>query len=354
MGLTKHIALVGIIILALNSCKKSGTNVTKPKDTTTIVKDSTVLGVHIVGYTFNPDGWAIATYWHNGTPHILTNDIGSNAVSIATKGNDVLIVGFSFGGRADYWDNGVLSFLSDTSKLVSVGENSIYVNGNDVYVAGQINKTSLTIDGPTVSYPIYWKNGIAVSLPDYGFGGTAAAIIVQGKDVYVAGNVYINSFIRVVALWKNGVLSRFSTDNTIYASARSIAIKGNDVYIAGSIETTRAVSVATYWKNGVTNRLTDTLLGSNAQSMILHGNDIYIAGYNTLSNGAKSVATYWKNGVEVHLSTPGSTAVSITSQGNDVYIAGNNSDGKMCYWKNGAITEFTQYAVAQGITVVYQ
>ncbi|WP_374951875.1 hypothetical protein [Mucilaginibacter sp.] len=245
----------------------------------------------------------------------------------------------------------------------------IWTDKIDIYVAGD--------DADSAAY---WKNGEVVHLAKPGISAHAAAIIVLGADVYVAGyeilpnknhdpaaqkpqkgesvvvdtgSTHYKPQIAVALYWKNGK-PMLLTDATADAETTAIAISGNDVYVCGfeySGQITAGTdhgrkSVAKYWKNGVPVLLTDGLCEARAMSIFVSGTDIYVAGYEDDANPAESnrlhAVRYWKNGkrmeltVEKHLSNNNdfSEGHSIFVDGKDVYIAGTQS-GIATYWKNG-------------------
>ena len=91
------------------------------------------------------------------------------------------------------------------------GANSIFINGNDIYVAGTENGIA-----------VYWKNGSVVGLPG-GDADEANSICVFGNDIYVAGYAHINGADRAV-MWKNGMITVLK-DASENSSATSIFVK---------------------------------------------------------------------------------------------------------------------------------
>lgn len=249
---------------------------------------------------------------------------------------DVYIAGTEWDGVNSipkYWKNGTAVNLPTTSKYVE--PYSIYVSGNDVYVAGKAWADNPAYIGEGTA--IYWKNGVAVNLSD---GTEANSIIVSGNDVYVAGyGVFVSQscgrctphYIAVAKYWKNGIPVILS-DSLIPNAAYSIAVSGSDVYVAG-FESVWARNTAKYWKNGQAVNLSSSFLGSEAFSIAVSGNDVYVAGDEDYK------PTYWKNGVPVKLSDVTGEATSIAVSGSgDVYVAGveTTSTGfDVKYWKNG-------------------
>ncbi len=81
----------------------------------------------------------------------------------------------------------------------------------------------------------------------------ANAIAVDGNDIYVAGNMTNSEQITTAVIWKNGVATKL-TDGTSNAEAIAIAISGGNVYVSGYMNNLQAV----YWKNGTVNPLANS------------------------------------------------------------------------------------------------
>jgi hypothetical protein len=339
-GYLKVISLVGIF--SFSSCSKIAPSI--------IYGGS---GVYVAGVATDPKtSSSVTTYWKDGVAISLTS--GSyyvGASSIFVSGQDVYVAGTDKNLEAKYWKNEV------PTTLTNLGEaNSIIVSGSDVYVAG----TSYNADN--IALATYWKNGKAFYLSDGSKDEYANSIFVSGSDVYVAGqendlySVLFNNGKTVAAskYWKNGVPYNLS-DGTRYATANSITVSGSDVYVAGwenNVEITspalaNVFSVAKYWKNGIPVNLTDGTSNAKANSIIVSGGDIYVAGYE--NNNAK----YWKDGIAVALTdgTYIAGAYSINVAGLDVYVAGNENNVAK-YWKNGVAVTLVNGTWARSVFIV--
>lgn len=276
----------------MSSCKKSSTSTDDNGNTNPPV--TTISDVYVAGYEIISTGKNVAKYWKNGTAVSLTNGT-RDAVARA-----------------------------------------IFVDGNDVYVAGYQDKA-----GSVLNIATYWKNGVAYSLSVTGTGGTfdaANSIFISGTDVYAAGLERAANGNDVAKYWKNGTPINL-TDGSKDANAQSIFVAGNDVYVAGSEDKSVASSkgVAKYWKNGVAVSLTDGATDANAAAILVVGTDVYVAGTVNDSTGY-SKAVYWKNGNMVSLSSgsQNSAGYSIFANGSDVYVGGKNGNAAIQsgYWKN--------------------
>ncbi len=199
------------------------------------------------------------TYWKNGIPVIVDRAYNTTATSIFVSGNDVYETGFEtdtisayITDIAVYWKNGTRIKLSTTNSWA----NSIFVSGTDVYVVGFDIGTYAP--GKQDIVPVLWKNGVKTNLPlnlpattlVSGVKG-ATKVVVSGTDVYVIGEIYINSDFSVTGLgngyysycWKNNAID-FSIPPTNGGDSFfwDLFVKGTDEYILGTSK---------YWKNHV-------------------------------------------------------------------------------------------------------
>jgi len=280
-----------------------------------IVKSVRKPDVYVAGHIDNH-----AVLWKNGIAQVLGE---GKANSVFVSGNDVYVAGYEefplF--NAILWKNGVPHVLGKGRA------NSVFVSGNDVYVAG-IQERDATL----------WKNGVALSLELWG-----NSVYVSGNDVYVAG---IQE--RVATLWKNGEAKKLTggeiqkTSNSDgvyhYTTAHSVFVTGNDVYVAGeeSYEDNRMenpICIAKLWKNGVAQNLTNESSYAQANSVYVSNNNVYVVGYekiflekppdlpDEIDNIYIQTAKLWKNGVMQDLGKDEANSVFVS--GNDVYIAGS-------------------------------
>ena len=289
----------------------------------------------------------IPTIWKNGIEQKLT-DGASNAFanSVYVTGNDVYVAGFE-GNVAIVWKNGEAQKLTG-NRLTSTRATSIFVSGNDVYVAGiesvrDVVPSSGRGMGSVIYAAVFWKNGIVQYLTDGTYGADAASIFISGNDIYVAGyencgqqgGTEISGFynLGVATLWRNNDAQRL-TDGLSNASACSVFVSGEDIYVVGHLRDNTAYESAVVWKNGIPQILTDGSVSVEVTSVYVLGNDVYVAGH------LNSVATVWKNGDAQHLSdgTSNSYAHSIFVSREDVYVIGNETTDKAssaAFWKNG-------------------
>ena len=269
-----------------------------------------------------------------------------------SEGQNVYAAGFENDAQGNHvakvWKNGVLQNLTknaggiaQTSKtdgsLLYSTATSIYASGNDVFVAGFEQLTS--VDGPFV-YARLWKNGVVQHLDNRDFDHVAISVFVSGDDVYVLGYEVIETTYTVnIIVWKNGeaeMIADVKLQSLFDANVRSfsrivnsIFVSDGIVYIAGHVN-----KQAKLWKNGVVENLDG---GECAQSVFVSGEDVYVAGYG--GSGAK----FWKNGNVINLTNAGnnSGAYSVYASGGDVYVAGHDGfdEGSARLWKNGIVQD---------------
>lgn len=317
------------IIPVTNSCKKN--------DLIPVAKN-----VYIAGRLSNGT-YGVAAYWKNGVATQVTDGTkASVAYAIAVSGNDVYIGGIEYDANGDsylkYWKNGVSTTLTAANSLVEFA--SMVVVGNDVYVAGT-EKDNLTYIAK------YWKNGVEIKLTDGTNHASVTAMAVSGNDVYVVGRDK-----GMVSYWKNGIAVGLPD----FAYASSIAVSGNDIYIGGEQLNANNKRVAMYWKNGQVMRLSDGTRDARLRSIAVDNNGVVHATGSEIDPvnvpvPRYSVGKYWNSkGASVSLSNATDwnwvNPYAIAVYGNDVFIAGYEVDGINGYnytitkfWKNGVVTD---------------
>jgi hypothetical protein len=291
--------------------------------------------------------------WKNGTPSLLapaTNGYSAAAYSAFVSGNDVYVVGFE-SLSMDYddpshdafpllWKNGAPQRL-DSAGFSEGYARSVFVSGNDVYVAGYGND----YEDAWTSRPsaLIWKNGVMtrITSPDDGLFSEASSIFVSGNDVYVAGEERSAQGAWVAKLWKNGAAQNLGGNGD---TANSVFVSGNDVYVAGC----DASGNALLWKNGTAQNLTNGSYYAYAYSVCVSGNDVYVSGEESNAQGAW-IAKLWKNGAAQNLGGNGEMAYSVFVSGNDVYVAGWDASDNALLWKNGT-AQTLGYGCALSVT----
>jgi hypothetical protein len=204
---------------------------------------------------------------------------------------------------------------------------SIVVDNGDTYIAGYIVKSN-TVQSNHI--PTLWKNGVAQPFEvDTTKSSYACSVFVEGNDVYVAGALR--------TVWKNGE-ELFTLDEPDLTTVFSdICVVDGDIYVAGYVQTypTRA----TVWKNGVPQYLTEYSLAlPYANAIDIKDNDIYVAGRGYFNEETGTVAVVWKNGELLptyynagYVET--GKAIDIAVVNNDIYVLTIQNNSAFV-WKN--------------------
>ncbi|HEV2478369.1 MAG TPA: hypothetical protein VGS79_01845 [Puia sp.] len=169
--------------------------------------------VYIAGCDSAGDG----VYWKNGVLHVFaaTQSPGTFIVVsclYVTPNGDVYAGGTDAQQGAAIWRNGVeTKVLSSGGALPLTNVKAIFVSGTDVYSISRV-----AVFGGS-SLPAYWKNGVEVNLPPGNASyGNANSIFVAGNDVYVAGTTSQGA-----VLWKNGVATLLAA----HGEANSVVVQ---------------------------------------------------------------------------------------------------------------------------------
>jgi uncharacterized protein YjdB len=294
--------------------------------------------VYVAGYVGNillPD--SRATLWKNGVAQTLASTT-SSASAVFVSGDDVYVAG-QLDDKAALWKNGVVQTLSNAKS----GANAVFVYGDDVYVVGGAYSGT--------SKATLWKNGVAQTLSS--LLSSALDVFVSGGDVYVAGHTgALLSANYIPMLWKNGWAQELPWLEGGYAGyALSVYASGADVYVAGNANIAPGYQKAVLWVNGEIQSL--STVGAthwnddDACSVCVSGGDVYVAG--TGKDGGNR-ATLWKNGAAQSVGNSGTKAYSVHVYGNDVYVAGRQGGGAVI-WKNGQSLTLAPAGVALSVFV---
>ena len=199
----------------------------------------------------------IATYWKNNVATQFPDKlkyVSEFPGCIAVNGDDVYISGNHISIPDDndvisYWKNGVTTVATDSTSNAFAA--AMTLSGADIYFAG--NSRSDTYRSGRAAY---WKNGKKTDLLFNGPNGSlmsrANAIAVVGNDVYTTGSNLGNNGMVTAIYWKNDVGTELSAaaSTSFEAVGSAIVVSGKDVYIAGT-----GLKGGVYWKNGAANYL---------------------------------------------------------------------------------------------------
>ena len=271
-----------------------------------------------------------AVLWVNGQAQYLTDGtVSTQANSVFVSGNDVYVAGFETGnnGTAKLWRNGELQNLATTGNLSHAL--SVYVAGNDVYVAGYQYYYD---DEHDMYAATVWRNGVSEILAGpYHNWDWATSVFVSGSNVHVVGTGY----------WRNGALQNILTWDT-RGTLNSVFVEGSDIYIVGGLSTTsQNTSIAALIKNGTRQNLTNGTRQAVAEDVFVTGSNVYVVGRENNQQG-NSVATLWTNNQPQTLTngSANASANSVHVQADDVYVAGHDGN-RAVLWKNGTVQNLT-------------
>jgi len=342
-----YLVLVALIVsVAFVSCNKEDDNFYHPQK-----KD-----VYVAGYEYNAQNKNVATLWKNGKAQNLTDGTqDAKANSVYISGGDVYVAGYEYNAQAQsvakLWKNGKAQNLTDGT--CDAEANSVFVSSGDVYVAG-FEASGQEYTEWYGTYNCYvaklWKNGVAQSLTNGTFEAKANSVFVSGDDVYVAGYERGEYDYYYAKVWINSVVQNISNDNSI---ANSVFVSGSNVYVAGWEGVYLSAAV---WTNSVAqNIITGSMYASYyANSVFVSDNNVYAVGSRSYSQRSMSSqsAILWKNGEDIS-STYGAFASSVYVSGDDVYVAGRQEDIGAMIWKNDVAQELSDnYSSANSVFVV--
>lgn len=235
------------------------------------------------------------------------NSIKASAALTVVDNYEVHIVGR---GPANYWSNVALYWKNGVASTLPGGYRigtrayAIALSGNDVFIAGNVDNQWFW------NIPAYWKNGNVRVLGQTNaeFNSFTSSIAVVNNKVYVGSWGFYTSECPVYCFGRSrasyfiddaGVVTQISLYDEISSTrANGITLKGTDVIIAGAQANDNSFQWATNWTNGVTNvsslSPSDGHYASNA--LVLHENNMYYAGYGGCPNiGCNAKAYVWIN-----------------------------------------------------------
>ena len=222
-------------------------------------------------------------YWING----VFNEISdlSEVISIDIDQGNEYLLGKTTSGWFCYWTNGIVTELSDADGITGLD-----VSNGDVYVSGFSDNYN-----PNYYYePVYWKNGIITRLAtETVMDERANDIFIDGNDVYVAGRQYNYGS----GYWKNSQWTNVDDNGII----NTIFVENGNVYTAGhDSDDNNNENIACFWINGERIALTQGNSVGGTQVHALHVVDgaVHATG-DKLSNNLGYVGGYWRYGASI-------------------------------------------------------
>lgn len=345
--------LVSALLLALSACQREGDGGQAYLST----------DIYIAG-----ERDFVPCIWKNRIPCKLdfpADQLGY-ALSLFVSGDNVHAAGCvmyplrSYGAPL-YWKDGARVDLPLNPGDMGGVANGIWVAGKDIYVSGfravDYYRFSTRL---LLAIPCYWKNGVLVSLPVLSddVGGRAESIFISGDDVYLAGWVVDESGnFHLPCYWKNGQRVGLGMPGTCRSgAAHSLFVMNGDVYVSGTVLSESWVSFPGYWANGTWTELGKIDAGESGwtSGLFVDGRDVHVCGA-TCNTDNEAVPCIWTNGVRLDLpASPDSRALKVQVFAGDVYVVGNDGSKGPCYWKNNAMVNLVGGGVAEAIMVVNQ
>jgi hypothetical protein len=216
--------------------------------------------IYVAGFSMDNNGTnygeTYATYWKNG---VRNTEYGVNTQyhQIYFNNNDMYRLGLTRGNGYDYstmlfYKNNssiaLSNYNADTRRIAFKNDTS-YVIGN-IYFNGYQPHATL------------WKNGVEISIHSLLNYSEANAIFINGNDVYIAGTVDNNA-----TLWKNGNPIILGGNGTI---PMDIKVIQNDIYVVGKYYNYLTSKYeAVLWKNGIMKKISNTTNNATAFSILI-------------------------------------------------------------------------------------
>lgn len=336
-----------ITVCAFESCSK---NKQDPPD----FQYGAEVDVYVAGAEQTTAGKWVAKYWKNGTPVELSDGVNNaEATSVFVLGEDVYVAGQETDNTtsiAKYWKNGAEVALTDGTERAEV--HSIFVEGQMVYVAGALR------DNLGRSRAVYWKNGTPFTLSSSSGMGMATAIAAAHGNVYVAGYEEEGTKGWKAKVWENDIATQLSSTNS-YADA--LFLDGNDVYVSGSEDEPNGDRIGKVWKNGhELYRLNEEYDFGLTYSLFVEKGEVYVAGSERSAQKIYA-AKVWHNGkgrkLNPEAEDSNTFARAVAAHNGEIYVVNVLApkfefEGEVRLWKNGQYEKLTDKGKGNAVFVV--
>ena len=263
----KKFFALSLFSFLLVSCGGSDDDTIDEENLTIDGKSVYAAGYYIDGY---PNGIQYATYWVDGKRVVLGQ---GEITDITVKNGIVYATGTDENWDAVYWVDGVKNTLQGSG----TNSHSIFVHGEDIYVAGGFSDGSC-----------YWKNGSKINLTTNA-DSEAFGIVVNDNGNVISGGYYMNNHHYLIpARWNGTTRKNMTKPNGGDAEIYDVVLKGNTpVFIGMTMRQNNMVGLlpkASYWtgntrtdcNNGGT--WEDNIYGGEGLGGFVHGDDVYVTG----------------------------------------------------------------------------
>ncbi len=234
--------------------------------------------------------------WKNGEQilrvdmdnEVLSGHLGNGFTDVAVIGTDVYALGEIYFGSGDYaaaiFKNGTPTFVDRAAKGAEV--TSIKAVGKSLYAIGCVEINQQTM-------PAVWKDGTLtmLALPEGTDGGAAYSLSEHNGDIYVAGELYIDSNDTTYAcVWKNGEPINIAVTAQDDTYATGVAVLSESIYTCGTMWT-EDDEIACVWENDM-----QSMLGvGEAMGVVSCNGKIIVGGYSYFmdDDSFAPLATVW-------------------------------------------------------------
>lgn len=184
--------------------------------------------VYVAGRKTILGGGEAVVVWKNGvaTDLISSATISYGNVNLYVSGNDVYVTCYEYdfptAEQIRIWKNGIPVTL--TASTLGAVPYCLFVNGADVYIGGFEREGTPSNQNGVAKY---WKNGVAVTMGDSPNGlDIIRSIYMDGNDLYVAGVLGSVTAVSTPVMWKNGTPYTLSgTGANPYGEILSVFVK---------------------------------------------------------------------------------------------------------------------------------
>ena len=274
------------------------------------------------------------------------------------NGTDVYVAGYKVDTRdrmvATIWKNGHNHKYFGHEQFEHSIANSVFLSGNDLYVAGAMRRASETDATRKTSEMVatIWKNDDCTILSDETNYTMANSIFILNDEIYVAGvERNANTYIATIWIIRGNEVIPIQCNGKGDAEAHSFLVSRDGICVVGVGKNPDERWVARNWNANNGNilpfPLSDVRYREKPSSLFVSGRDVFAIEHEH-STGSRQIATPKKNGerITLHNDENSNTEVqSVYASGNDVYVAGtkNQTGNKPAavYWKNGNIHPLT-------------